>query len=172
MAGSVNKVIIVGNLGADPEVKSFQNGGRICNLRIATSENWKDKQTGEKKERTEWHSVTLQNEGLVGVAERYLKKGSKVYLEGQLRTRKWQDQSGNDRYTTEISIGGLDGKLVMLDGAPGSGGGGRSSGGSDGGWNQGGGSGDTGGGASQSQGGGWNQGGGGFDSDLDDDVPF
>jgi single-strand DNA-binding protein len=176
MAGSVNKVIIVGNLGKDPEVKSFQNGGRICNLSLATSENWKDKQTGEKKERTEWHNVTLQNDGLVGVAERYLKKGSKVYIEGQLRTRKWQDQSGNDRFTTEISVAGLDGKLVMLDGASsGSGGGGNrggdTGGGSDGGWNQGGSSG----GASQnsgSQGGGWNQGGGGFDSDLDDDVPF
>jgi single-strand DNA-binding protein len=171
MAGSVNKVIIVGNLGADPEVKSFQNGGRICNLRIATSEDWKDKQTGEKKERTEWHSVTLQNDGLVGVAERFLKKGSKVYIEGQLRTRKWQDQSGNDRYTTEISVAGFDGKLVMLDGPKG--GGGASSGSSDG-WN-GGASGGSSGGSSSSgggSGGGWNQGGGGFDSDLDDDVPF
>jgi single-strand DNA-binding protein len=171
MAGSVNKVIIVGNLGADPEVKSFQNGGRICNLRIATSEDWKDKQTGEKKERTEWHSVTLNSDGLVGVAERFLKKGSKVYIEGQLRTRKWQDQSGNDRYTTEINVGGFDGKLVMLDGAKG---GGQSGGSSDGwgasgGGNQGGGQSASSGGTS---GGGWNQGGGGFDSDLDDDVPF
>lgn len=166
MAGSVNKVIIVGNLGADPEVKSFQNGGRICNLRIATSEDWKDKQTGEKKERTEWHSVTLQNDGLVGVAERFLKKGSKVYIEGQLRTRKWQDQSGNDRYTTEISVAGFDGKLVMLDGPKGGGG---ASGGSSDGWNGGASGGSSGGGGS---GGGWNQGGGGFDSDLDDDVPF
>ena len=123
MAGSVNKVIIVGNLGADPEVKSFQNGGRICNLRIATSEDWKDRTTGEKKERTEWHSVVLQSDGLVGVAERFLKKGSKVYIEGQLRTRKWQDQSGNDRYTTEISVAGFDGKLVMLDSARGGSGG-------------------------------------------------
>jgi single-strand DNA-binding protein len=173
MAGSVNKVIIVGNLGADPEVKSFQNGGRICNLRIATSEDWKDKQTGEKKERTEWHSVTLNTDGLVGVAERFLKKGSKVYIEGQLRTRKWQDQSGNDRYTTEINVGGFDGKLVMLDGAKGGPGGGGQGGGSSDGWNQGssssGGSSSGGGGSS---GGGWNQGGGGFDSDLDDDVPF
>ena len=94
---SVNKVILIGNLGADPGVKSFQNGGRICNLRIATSENWKDKNTGEKKERTEWHSVTISGDGLVGVAERYLRKGSKVYIEGQLRTRKWQDASGADR---------------------------------------------------------------------------
>lgn len=115
MAGSVNKVIIVGNLGQDPEVKSFQNGGRIANLRIATSESWKDKNTGERKERTEWHSVAIQSDGLVGVAERYLRKGSKVYIEGSLRTRKWQDQSGNDRYTTEISVGG-NGTLTMLDG--------------------------------------------------------
>lgn len=118
---SVNKVILVGNLGADPEVKSFQNGGRICNLRIATSEDWKDRTTGEKKERTEWHSVTLNSDGLVGVAERFLRKGSKVYIEGKLQTRKWQDSSGNDRYTTEIVVGGFDGKLVMLDGAKGGG---------------------------------------------------
>ena len=109
MAGSVNKVILIGNLGQDPEIKSFQNGGRIANLRIATSENWKDKNTGERKERTEWHSVVLNSDGLVGVAERYLRKGSKVYIEGQLRTRKWQDASGNDRYTTEISVGGWPG---------------------------------------------------------------
>lgn len=168
MAGSVNKVIIIGNLGADPEVKSFQNGGRICNLRVATSEDWKDKQTGEKKERTEWHQITLNSDGLVGVAERFLKKGSKVYIEGQLRTRKWQDQSGNDRYTTEINVGGFDGKLVMLDGAKGG------SDGSSGGWNQGGepAGGSYGGGQGGNSGGGWNQGGGGFDSELDDDVPF
>ena len=115
----VNKVILVGNLGADPEVKSFQNGGRIANLRLATSESWKDKQTGEAKDRTEWHSVTLSSDGLVGVAERFLRKGSKVYIEGKLQTRKWQDQSGNDRYTTEIVVGGFDGKLVMLDGGKG-----------------------------------------------------
>ncbi len=119
MSGSVNKVIIVGNLGADPEVKSFQNGGRIANLRIATSESWKDKTTGEKKERTEWHSVSITGDGLVGVAERFLRKGSKVYIEGQLRTRKWQDQSGNDRYTTEVVLGGPGATLTMLDGAPG-----------------------------------------------------
>ncbi len=118
---SVNKVILVGNLGADPEVKSFANGGRIANLRLATSESWKDKQTSEQKERTEWHSVTLNSDGLVSVAERFLRKGSKVYLEGKLQTRKWQDQSGNDRYTTEIVVGGFDGKLVMLDGAKGAG---------------------------------------------------
>ena len=118
MAGSVNKVILIGNLGADPEVKSFQNGGRIANLRIATSESWKDRATGERKERTEWHSVVLQSDGLVGVAERYLRKGSKIYIEGQLRTRKWQDRDGNDRYTTEVSVGGMGGVLQMLDGKP------------------------------------------------------
>lgn len=114
---SVNKVILVGALGADPEVKSFQNGGRIANMRLATGEKWKDKNTGEQKERTEWHSITLSTDGLVGVAERFLKKGSKVYIEGQLRTRKWQDANGNDRYSTEVVVGGFDGKLVMLDGA-------------------------------------------------------
>ena len=178
MAGSVNKVIIVGNLGADPEVKSFQNGGRLCNLRVATSESWKDRQSGEQKERTEWHQVVLRSDGLVGVAERFLRKGSKVYLEGQLQTRKWQDQQGNDRYSTEVSVGGFDGKLVMLDGAKGGSGGG--SGGGDGGWNQGGG-GSSGGGqqGGGSSGGGDNWkggssgfGGGDFDNDLDDDVPF
>lgn len=171
MAGSVNKVIIVGNLGADPEVKSFQNGGRICNLRIATSEDWKDRTTGEKKERTEWHQVVLSTDGLVGVAERYLKKGAKVYIEGQLQTRKWQDASGNDRYTTEIRVGGFDGKLVMLDGARGgSGGGGNdgwSGGASGGGAPAGGGQ-----GGSNWQGGSSGFGGGDFDNDLDDDVPF
>ena len=121
MAGSVNKVILIGNLGQDPEVKSFQNGGRIANLRIATSEQWKDKNTGERKERTEWHTVVLNSDGLVGVAERFLKKGSKVYIEGQLRTRKWQDAQGNDRYSTEVSVGGMGGVLTMLDGAPGGG---------------------------------------------------
>jgi single-strand DNA-binding protein len=116
MAGSVNKVILIGNLGADPEVKSFPNGGKIANLRIATSENWKDKSTGERKERTEWHNVVLQSEGLAGVAEQYLRKGSKVYVEGQLRTRKWQDKDGNDRYTTEVSVGSMGGAMTMLDG--------------------------------------------------------
>jgi len=164
MAGSVNKVILIGNLGQDPEVKSFQNGGRIANLRIATSENWKDKNTGERKERTEWHTVVLQSDGLVGVAERYLRKGSKVYIEGSLRTRKWQDQSGNDRYSTEVSVGGIGGVLTMLDGAPGGGGGQRGGGGND--W----------GGGSSGGGGGGNQGGGapsgGYSDDLDDDIPF
>ena len=180
MAASVNKVILVGNLGADPEVKSFQNGGKICNLRIATSEDWKDRQTGEKKERTEWHTVVLNSEGLVGVAERFLRKGSKVYIEGALRTRKWQDASGNDRYSTEVTVAGFDGKLVMLDGAKGGGGGGDSGGGSGGGWQSGGasaGGGGSSGGSGQS-GGGWQSGSSGFGGgdfagdDLDDDVPF
>jgi single-strand DNA-binding protein len=177
MAGSVNKVILIGNLGQDPEVKSFQNGGRIANLRIATSENWKDKNTGERKERTEWHTVVLQSDGLVGVAERYLRKGSKVYIEGSLRTRKWQDQSGNDRYSTEVSVGGIGGVLTMLDGAPGGGSGGRTGGGDD--WGSGGGArGGSSGGGSSGGGSNWNQGGGGGSSgggvadDLDDDIPF
>ncbi|KTE27121.1 MULTISPECIES: single-stranded DNA-binding protein [unclassified Sphingopyxis] len=184
MAGSVNKVILIGNLGADPEIKSFQNGGKIANIRIATSEQWKDRMTGERKERTEWHNVVINGDGLVGVVERYLKKGSKVYIEGSLRTRKWQDRDGNDKYTTEVVIAGMGGTLTMLDGAPGGGGGGSRGGDS---WNQGGGGSsggwDQGGGASGgSSGGGWNQGGGGssggsggrppFDDDLDDDVPF
>ena len=181
MAGSVNKVILIGNLGADPEVKSFQNGGKIANLRIATSENWKDRQTGERKERTEWHTVVLNSEGLVGVAERYLRKGSKVYIEGQLRTRKWQDQSGNDRYTTEVSVGGMGGVLTMLDGAPG-GGGGQRGGGAGGGWGDEGGR--SGGARSSGGGGDWGNTGGGssgggagggrgsFADDLDDDIPF
>ena len=114
MSGSVNKVIIVGNLGADPEVKAFQNGSRIANLRVATSESWKDRATGERKERTEWHSVTVQGDGLVGVVERFLKKGSKVYLEGKIQTRKWQDRDGNDRYATEVNVG-VGGVLTMLD---------------------------------------------------------
>jgi single-strand DNA-binding protein len=175
MAGSVNKVILIGNLGQDPEVKSFQNGGRIANLRIATSENWKDKNTGERKERTEWHTVVLQSDGLVGVAERYLRKGSKVYIEGSLRTRKWQDQSGNDRYSTEVSVGGIGGVLTMLDGAPGGGGGGGQRGGGDDFGGGGGRGGSSGGGSSWNQGGGGSSGsssGGGFSDDLDDDIPF
>ena len=173
MAGSVNKVILIGNLGADPEVKSFQNGGRIANLRIATSESWKDRNTGERKERTEWHTVVLQSDGLVGVAERYLRKGSKVYIEGQLRTRKWQDQSGNDRYSTEVNVG-MNGVLTMLDGAPGGGQGGGGNFGGDGGQRSGGG--DFGGGqrsgGSGFGGGSGGGGGGGFADDLDDDIPF
>jgi len=113
---SVNKVILIGNLGRDPETRTFSNGGKVVNLNVATSEQWKDKNTGERKERTEWHSVAITNEGLAGVAERYLRKGSKVYIEGKLQTRKWQDQSGQDRYSTEIVVGGFGGALVMLDG--------------------------------------------------------
>ena len=180
MAGSVNKVIIVGNLGADPEVRSFQNGGKVCNLRIATSENWKDKNTGEKQERTEWHTVAIFGEGLAGVAERFLKKGSKVYIEGQLRTRKWQDQQGADRYSTEVVLQGPGAVLTMLDGAPGGSGGGGG-GARSGGWSEGGsgGGGSSGGGSRGGAGGGWNQGGGGgaqksggYGDDLDDDIPF
>jgi len=138
MAGSVNKVILVGNLGRDPEVRTFQNGGKVCNLRVATSENWKDRNTGERRERTEWHSVAIFNEGLVRVAEQYLRKGSKVYLEGQLQTRKWQDQSGQDRYSTEVVLQGFGSTLVMLD-ARGEGGGGGYGGGQAGGSSYGGG---------------------------------
>ncbi|MCA0855872.1 single-stranded DNA-binding protein [Phaeobacter italicus] len=116
MAGSVNKVVLIGNLGRDPEVRTFQNGGKVCNLRIATSETWKDRNTGERREKTEWHSVSILSDGLVRIAEQYLRKGSKVYIEGKLQTRKWQDQSGQDRYSTEVVLQGLGGKLVMLDG--------------------------------------------------------
>ena len=187
MAGSVNKVILVGNLGRDPESRSFQNGGKVVELRIATSESWKDRNSGERKENTEWHTVKVFNEGLANVAERYLRKGSKVYIEGALATRKWQDQQGQDRYSTEIVLQGFNSVLTMLDGAPGGGGagggggfgGGRSSGGDD--WGAGGG--DEFAGQSSSRGGGnFNSGGqrsggggnfgGGFPDDLDDDVPF
>lgn len=116
MAGSVNKVILVGNLGADPEIKSFQNGGRIANMRIATSENWRDKASGERREKTEWHTITINNDNLVPIAEKFLRKGSKIYVEGALQTRKWQDRDGNDRYTTEVVIGRFNGTLVLLDG--------------------------------------------------------
>ncbi len=171
MAGSLNKVMLIGNLGADPEIRTFQNGGKVANLRIATSETWKDRNTGERQERTEWHTVAIFSEGLVGVVERYLKKGSKVYIEGQLQTRKWQDQSGNDRYSTEVVIRGMNGTLTMLDGAPGGGSGGRSGGGYGGGSQNGG---DNGGGWNQGGGGssGGSQGGGSNYDDLDDDIPF
>ncbi len=174
MAGSVNKVILIGNLGADPEVRTFQNGGRVCNLRLATTETWKDRNSGDRQERTEWHTVAIFSEGLVGVAERYLRKGSKVYVEGQLRTRKWQDQSGNDRYTTEVVLQGPGAVMTMLDGASGGEGGGRSGGGRSGGG--GGGGGDWGGGPSSSGGGGSFSTGGhthhDLAEDLDDDIPF
>jgi single-strand DNA-binding protein len=175
MAGSVNKVILVGNLGRDPEVRSFQNGGKVVNLRIATSETWRDKATGERKERTEWHSVAIFNENIGKIAEQYLRKGSKVYVEGQLETRKWQDQSGADRYSTEVVLRPYTGSLTLLDGREGGGGGG---GGGSGGDDRGGGypeergygdeRGGSGGGSAPRSGGG----GGGGRSDLDDEIPF
>lgn len=162
MAGSINKVILVGNLGADPEVRSLNSGDKVCNLSIATSESWKDKQSGERREKTEWHRVVIFNDNLVRVCENYLKKGSKVYIEGSLQTRKWQDRDGNDKYTTEIVLQRYRGELAMLD-SRGSGSGG-------------------GGGYNQDQGGNNNQGGGSRsasaqegpaqDFDLDDDIPF
>ncbi|MBY0583702.1 MAG: single-stranded DNA-binding protein [Sphingomonas sp.] len=178
MAGSVNKVILVGNLGRDPESRTFQNGGKVVELRIATSESWKDRNSGERKEKTEWHTVKVFNEGLANVAERYLRKGSKVYIEGALATRKWQDPQGQDRYSTEIVLQGFNSVLTMLDGAPGSGGGGGGAPRDD--WGASGGD-DFGGGAAPrgSAGGGRSGGGfgggapaGGFPDDLDDDVPF
>lgn len=174
MSGSVNKVILVGNLGADPEVKTFSNGGRICNLRIATSENWTDRASGEKRERTEWHSVVIRSDGLIGVAERYLKKGKKVYIEGQLQTRKWQDQNGQDRYSTEVVLSGPGSVMTMLDSAQGGGGSGGGGGRSEG-WNQGGG--DSGGYGNRSGGasGGAGSSGGGRafnDGFEDDEIPF
>jgi len=177
MAGSLNKVMLIGNLGADPEVRTFQNGGKVCNLRIATSESWKDKNSGDRQERTEWHTVAIFNEGLAGVAERFLKKGSKVYIEGQLQTRKWQDAQGNDRYSTEVVLRGPNSVMTMLDGAQGAGGGGgggsggggqRSSGGGGGGWDKGGSSG----GGMSGGGSGGGQGSGPKYDDLDDDIPF
>ena len=161
MAGSVNKVILVGNLGRDPEVRTFQNGGKVCNLRVATSENWKDKQTGERRERTEWHSVAIFSEGLVRVAEQYLRKGSKIYIEGKLQTRKWQDQSGQDRYSTEVVLQGFDATLVMLDGRDG--GGGQGGGGYGG---------DRSGGYGGGQQGGGDFGGPAPAGDIDDEIPF
>lgn len=171
MAGSVNKVIILGNLGADPEIRTFQNGGKVANLRIATSERWRDKNSGENREKTEWHTVAIFSEGLVRVVEQYLKKGSSVYIEGKLQTRKWQDQSGNDRYSTEVVLQGFDSKLVMLGGRDGGNSGGGDYGGSQGGGYSGGnqGGGDQGGG----YGGGQSQSGsGGGGGNIDDEIPF
>ena len=142
---SVNKVIIIGNLGRDPEVRNFPNGGKVCNLRIATSETWKDKNSGERKEKTEWHSVAIFSEPLVRVSEQYLRKGSKVYIEGQLETRKWQDKDGQDRYSTEVALRPFRSQLTMLDGR------------------------NDGGGSSDNQGGGYD---GGGSSDMDDEIPF
>ena len=173
MAGSVNKVIIVGNLGRDPEVRSFPNGGKVVNLRIATSETWRDRNSGERKERTEWHSVAIFNEALGKIAEQYLRKGSTVYIEGQLETRKWQDQSGADRYTTEIVLRQYRGELTLLGGRDGGGGMGggmgddRGSGGYDD-YQGGGASGGSYGGGRGGAGGG----GGGGRPDLDDEIPF
>ena len=170
MAGSVNKVILVGNLGRDPEVRSFQNGGKVVNLRIATSETWRDKATGERKERTEWHSVAIFNENIGKVAEQYLRKGSKVYVEGQLETRKWQDQSGADRYSTEVVLRPYSGSLTLLDGREGGGGGGGDERG--GGYPEDRGYGDERGGSGGSSAPRSGGGGGGGRSDLDDEIPF
>jgi single-strand DNA-binding protein len=175
MAGSVNKVIIVGNLGRDPEVRSFGNGGKVVNLRIATSETWRDKQSGERKERTEWHSVAIYNEALGKIAEQYLKKGSTVYIEGQLETRKWQDQSGADKYTTEIVLRQFRGELTLLggrDGGSGGGGGYDDRGGYDDGGQGGGGSSSGGSRGGFGGGSGGSSGGGGGRSDMDDEIPF
>ncbi|MEN0116650.1 MAG: single-stranded DNA-binding protein [Agrobacterium cavarae] len=180
MAGSVNKVILVGNVGADPEIRRTQDGRPIANLRIATSESWRDRNSGERKEKTEWHTVVVFNEGLCKVVEQYVKKGAKLYIEGALQTRKWQDQNGNDRYSTEIVLQGFNSTLTMLDGRGEGGGGGRGGdfgGGGDyaGGGSYGGGSGGSydqqparGGGASR----GGQPSGGNFSNDLDDDIPF
>ena len=173
MAGSVNKVILIGNLGQDPEVRQFQNGGSVCNLSIATSETWKDKNTGERREKTEWHRVAIFADGLVRVAEQYLRKGSKVYIEGKLATRKWQDQSGQDRYSTEVVLQGFDGNLTLLDKREGGGGYGQGEGGGYGGQqggNQGGGSSSGGGNAGGY--GGAGQGGQGGGDGPDDEIPF
>ena len=159
MAGSVNKVILIGNLGADPEVRHTQDGRPIVNLRVATSENWRDKATGERRERTEWHRVVIFNENLAKIAEQYLKKGSKVYLEGQLQTRKWQDQSGQDRYSTEVVLQQFRGELTLLDSRQGAGGGDREPAGAS--------AGDF--GRSGPLGG---SGGRSFDKELDDEIPF
>lgn len=161
MAGSVNKVILIGNLGRDPEIRRTQDGRPIANLRIATSDSWRDKATGERREKTEWHSVVIFNENLCRIAEQYLKKGSKVFIEGSLQTRKWQGQDGQDRYTTEVVLQGFNGNLTMLDGR--SGGASLQENGQAG-------YGDTGGGGGKSGGG--SKGGGGFDKQLDDEIPF
>ncbi|MFZ5735841.1 MAG: single-stranded DNA-binding protein [Pseudomonadota bacterium] len=169
MAGSVNKVILVGNLGADPEIKRTQDGRPIANLRIATSETWRDRATGERKEKTEWHRVVIFNEGLCKVAEQYLRKGAKVYIEGQLQTRKWTDQSGAERYSTEVVLQNFNSNLTMLDGRSGGGGGGGGGGyGDDNSGGDFGSSGPSGGGARRPL----PASGGGRGSDMDDDIPF
>ena len=172
MAGSVNKVILVGNLGADPEVRTFGNGGKVAKMRMATSESWKDRNTGERREKTEWHTVEVFGEGLVGVVERYINKGSKLYIEGQLTTEKWQDRDGNDRYTTKIKVAGPNSNLTMLDSRSGGGVSGRDYGsGGGGGYSQ-----DSGGYGNMNQNEGRrvasNQPGPAQDFDLDDEIPF
>lgn len=163
MAGSVNKVILVGNVGKDPETRTFNNGGKVCNFSLATSETWRDKQSGEKRDKTEWHNIAIFNDNLIKVVENYVKKGSKLYIEGQLQTRKWQDRDGNDRYTTEVVLQRFRGELVLLDSRNGGGGGG--------GYNQ-----DRGGYGNMNQGGGSRSAsameGPKEDFDLDDEIPF
>jgi len=174
MAGSVNKVILVGNLGADPEIRRLNSGDPVVNLRIATSETWRDKQSGERREKTEWHNVVIFNDNLAKVAEQYLKKGAKVYVEGQLQTRKWQDQQGQDKYTTEVVLQKFRGELQMLD-SRGEGGGGQV-GYDRGGYQSGGGRGSdfgqSGPGDDRGGRGGGGSSGGGFSRDLDDEIPF
>jgi single-strand DNA-binding protein len=177
MAGSVNKVILIGNLGRDPEIRTTQDGTKVCNLSVATSENWRDKNSGERREKTEWHRVVVFNDRLVDVIEKYLKKGAKVYLEGALQTRKWTDQSGAEKYTTEIVLQKYRGELTMLDGRGGGGGGDEmadagAGGGSYGGGSGGGYGGGGGGGGGGGSGGGGGRSGGGGGGDLDDDIPF
>ena len=164
MAGSVNKVILIGNLGRDPEVRTLQNGNKVANLSLATSESWKDKSSGERKEKTEWHRVVIFG-NLADIAEKYLKKGSKVYVSGSLQTRKWTDQSGTEKYTTEVVLQGFGGELTMLDGkgGGGGGGGGMSDEGPSGGWDS---------GDDAPRGGGRSAGKGSSKNDLDDDIPF
>ena len=174
MAGSVNKVILVGNLGRDPDIRTMQDGNKVVNLSVATSESWRDRNSGERRERTEWHRVVIFNENLAKVAEQFLRKGSKVYVEGQLQTRKWTDQSGQEKYSTEVVLQRFRGELQMLDGRGEGGGGGQGGGyGGDDGYNQGGG---YGGGSGGSYGGGSGGGGGqppvGGPGDLDDEIPF
>jgi single-strand DNA-binding protein len=167
MAGSVNKVILIGNLGKDPEARSMNNGGEVVSFSLATSENWNDKASGERKEKTEWHNIVIFNENLGRIAKQYLRKGSSVYVEGQLQTRKWTDQNGNDKYTTEVVLQRFRGELTLLGGRDGGGSSGGSAGGGSS-WGEDRGSNPFGGGAGKSQSGG----GSAFDSDLDDDVPF
>ncbi len=167
MAGSVNKVILIGNLGADPEIRRTQDGRPIANLRVATTETWRDRTSGERRERTEWHRVVIFSEGLCRVAEQYLRKGSKVYLEGQLQTRKWQDQSGQDRYSTEVVLQGFGSTLTMLDGRPGGSGGSAYDNGGSGDYDTSGG-----GGGYDDRRGGSSGGSPSYDKPLDDEIPF